>query len=1103
MGIQTIKVLRTISKVILAIFILAFVGYGGLVTYKSIINRPRDVRITNITDSAATITWVTDNPVRGVVYYNEKGFFLSGPFSFIFGRVAYDDRDLSGAQDACVAEFNENAKNTKDQDFSVDGSGFDCEDARVKTKGAYYTHSVTIPNLSAETKYSFVVGNGIWSWKENRKTESADESLNIADIFNFKTFNILENVSTPNIAFGKVYAGAMSEEGYVSDTSSSDSYVVAFLTLDETDSNLVSATTNADGGWILDKSSFRDATGEVISDLGNAVMTVCVQYEDVNGIRCKEATGDLTEDTEIDLLGNYIDDLTPYEKSKLKELFDDLVNKVYAVDYEACPSTDAAIKAKGSGYTCQQKCDSGYSVSGCSNTSYCMKKCQSVTVLVDSVWYGTWDWVRFGTIASNPNCDAPQACGSCASGEIKERDEGNCTYKICINGYWSQKDGLPNGESCTKTNDDTENPCYKNESSNECHEYCDNNPTAQGCNNNSSTVETELCGNIKHGECNTQRTQKCLKEGEVWSMRNVSLSECSIIPESCNSGKTDCTSTVSKTDSGEAPYCSYSSDNAAIKYYYHEGAIVGGKECGLTTKGQWGEVGEDTPNCTITPNYDSEMTQQPITKKWKYDLVSCTYHCDSGVGKQKNNTTITDTKCFSLFGISKVKFANEDTDIALYNGKEVGVVGVEIDAFDGATENKITNYLKFLIDNDPSSNYSITTYVENEVTTILDGYPQTCSSYLSKNSSSGDYNTAKASCDALGGEWKGEQTDTVCSDSKGKDVRLEKYCCNLDNDSKICTGGIVSTTKNINNKNYTLNKLNLISKVSAQEAVTTSENFALYLPEYGIYSFQLGEYTYEKKNNTSDNVYIFYIESNGEKGLQIPEDTANPTSEEDIVLSASAYQISYTQESTAKQYELEEGINIISFNFVPTSTDSGAYMASDVISQANKNGVGIKYISAFDGGRWYEAYSCTSDTCTGTDFSIVPGRGYLISANNSGTMTIPGYDLKSSIPIPFSSGWNLVGIHGYTTAYTARTLIDSINKIEGLTANNVSWWPTSKGKYEGLQVENSTEYGLDFAISPTNGYFVRISEYSPSDTKCKSILWNDGGTLNGTCGNSK
>ncbi|HOV29776.1 MAG TPA: hypothetical protein PLD77_01725, partial [Candidatus Dojkabacteria bacterium] len=100
-------------------------------------------------------------------------------------------------------------------------------------------------------------------------------------------------------------------------------------------------------------------------------------------------------------------------------------------------------------------------------------------------------------------------------------------------------------------------------------------------------------------------------------------------------------------------------------------------------------------------------------------------------------------------------------------------------------------------------------------------------------------------------------------------------------------------------------------------------------------------------------------------------------------------------------------------------------------------------------------------------------------------------------------GWNLVGIHGYSKVYTARSLLNSINKVEGLTANNISWWPTSKGKYEGLQLSDGKEYGFDFPISPNNGYFIRINKFEPKDTSCGSILWNEGGTHNGACGNSK
>ncbi len=74
----------------------------------------------------------------------------------------------------------------------------------------------------------------------------------------------------------------------------------------------------------------------------------------------------------------------------------------------------------------------------------------------------------------------------------------------------------------------------------------------------------------------------------------------------------------------------------------------------------------------------------------------------------------------------------------------------------------------------------------------------------------------------------------------------------------------------------------------------------------------------------------------------------------------------------------------------------------------------------------------------------------------------PGYNIESPVPIAFSSGWNLVGVHGQNEAYTAKTFIESINTIEGLKANNVSWWPTSRGMYQGYQLQNGQEYGKTF-----------------------------------------
>ena len=131
MGIQTIKVLRTVSKIILLVITLGLLGWGGYYVYRSIAFKPQNIAVTNITDSSATITWTTSSQMNGVVYYKKDSSVLPGPLGIIGSRVGYDDRDVSDAQTACVDKFNKNASETKDENFSVSGENFDYENARV------------------------------------------------------------------------------------------------------------------------------------------------------------------------------------------------------------------------------------------------------------------------------------------------------------------------------------------------------------------------------------------------------------------------------------------------------------------------------------------------------------------------------------------------------------------------------------------------------------------------------------------------------------------------------------------------------------------------------------------------------------------------------------------------------------------------------------------------------------------------------------------------------------------------------------------------------------------------------------------------------------
>ncbi|KKP65114.1 MAG: hypothetical protein UR61_C0033G0003 [candidate division WS6 bacterium GW2011_GWE1_34_7] len=991
MGIQTVKVLRTISKIVLLIVGIAIIGYGGLMVYKSVINKPQRVRITNITDSAATITWVTDNPVRGVVYYKDEGTFLPGPLGLIGSKVAYDDRDFANAQSECVAAFNENAKNTKDANFTVEGRNFDCENIPVENLGAYFTHSVTIKNLNESGTYFFVVGNGIWSWSVDGVDKTLSENdLAVTNSFNFKTSKLLEEVPTPNIAYGTVYAGVKSEEGYLSESLSKDSLVFAYLTINGVNSQTISAVTNIDGGWTFDKSNFRDTEGNLIIDLSNAQMFMRAQYEDVKEARWIELEESLSIDTEIDLQGNLVDDLDTEEKGNILEKLEILIGKVYAVGPDKTCLNQLPIITDDSTYTCNKDCDTSYSVSGCGVGSSCMKKCTHVVITKHGMWENR-DWVVYGTVPGTCNPPA-NFCGECANGNV-QNDSTACKHRNCVAGNWSAwQNGLSDGSSCS-SGDDESDQCSTNGACNDVsagHQIC----------------VSHHWGPVLSGSCPpVELNESCEKNGQ------------------------------------EIPHGGCFSD-----YYCNDGALVKvANQCGYTGSSSTPIVNEE--KCTLEPIYTT--TDCGVGSC----LQKCVLTCNDGPKDLGRN------HCMDLAPSIKPELYGE----AKNDPTKFAAVGIDMGEM-GRTD------LKLLLNVAPDLRPIAKKEMEKLIT-FVNNWKCGDATIEERNSK---FDEAKKLCNLLDGKWKAEAGE---------------WClAQLDNEVAVsCPMTSASSMP-----------LNLLQKSYAQDSA--SDGYTLYLPEYGMYSFQLGDYQLTTNTSGGNTYHIFYIETNDKAGFQMPADPDNPTPDEDIMLKSSSTSITYEKVSSAQSYTLVKGINLVSFNFIPVSTDLGPLTAKGVIDEAAKKGVTIQYISAFEGGRWAKGYTCKSGKCSGNDFNILPGKGYLVFATKGGEMAIPGYNLKSSVPVNLSGGWNLVGVHGYTTAYTARTLIDSMSKIDGVTANNVTWWPTSKGMYEGLQVTGEQQYGFDFPISPTNGYFVRISSFKPKDTKCKSLLWNEGGTLNGSCG---
>lgn len=155
-------VIGTIISIFLIVVPLAVIT---ILSYQDSQISVQDVEITNVTDSAFTVTWVSNKKYIGEVYYQSEGKNWFPIFSQMGKEVAFDDRDVELNQEGEYVEVAEGAKER-------------------------YTHHITIRNLMPEQGYSFRVGGAI-----NGKQTSVDS---------VKTTALTEDISTPDPAYGEI-----------------------------------------------------------------------------------------------------------------------------------------------------------------------------------------------------------------------------------------------------------------------------------------------------------------------------------------------------------------------------------------------------------------------------------------------------------------------------------------------------------------------------------------------------------------------------------------------------------------------------------------------------------------------------------------------------------------------------------------------------------------------------------------------------------------------------------------------------------------------------------------------------------------------------------
>ena len=184
--------------------------------------------------------------------------------------------------------------------------------------------------------------------------------------------------------------------------------------------------------------------------------------------------------------------------------------------------------------------------------------------------------------------------------------------------------------------------------------------------------------------------------------------------------------------------------------------------------------------------------------------------------------------------------------------------------------------------------------------------------------------------------------------------------------------------------------------------------------------------------------------------------------------------VGYVKTQSAVDYQFNQGWNLVSFPFV---WDVDALSsAEDVLKYLNAKGIIASQISTYREGK-FEMFSLTEDgegtiVPVGNDFTILPGEAYFIKSGNSGSVSILSNAYEGSLEIELLPGWNLVNI--YKQDVDSYQAFDVLKQMEGqgVVADTLSKWENSK--YNSVVYSDNMEYGYDYKVFPTAGYFVKV-----------------------------
>jgi hypothetical protein len=269
----------------------------------------------------------------------------------------------------------------------------------------------------------------------------------------------------------------------------------------------------------------------------------------------------------------------------------------------------------------------------------------------------------------------------------------------------------------------------------------------------------------------------------------------------------------------------------------------------------------------------------------------------------------------------------------------------------------------------------------------------------------------------------------------------------------------------------------LIPAVIAQESPASRGAVLGAASQEGFEASESGRYAFFRDGERIGEQDV--IVSEGEVKIELFEDTNGNGSRDGSEKFIEDYsKITIAREASIETFNLSAGWNLINIPMIDTRTSDTIKTAEDLIDYWNGQnaGVTITNVARYRNGQFQIFSKRESGNSYSPDFNLIPGEAlFVLNRGVSAQLTFSGNKFTEGVPLKLSNGWNLVGIMQSQGASQINSE-DVLKKMstQGIKGEIISQF--ENGNYQSVISKDNSLFGNNFNIADKRGYFIKVTD---------------------------